>query len=106
MKARHAAVLALLGWYLITAPVSDQGAVIHSDAPLSQWEKVTVGVGGKALSFDTKDECEAKIQQEIIDTQGAASIAAPEDQQMVASALKQLQIARCISSDDPSLKGN
>ena len=54
MKPRHAAALALVGWYH-DPPATDQGAIIYQDALLSQWTK--------ALHFDSEADCEAKRKQ-------------------------------------------
>jgi hypothetical protein len=51
MKFRHAAALALVGWYLI-APNRLPNSTEHDvHAPLSQWTKL-----GK---YATKDQCES-----------------------------------------------
>jgi hypothetical protein len=49
MKARHAAALALVGWYLMLPPVISDGRT-RKDAPLSRWYIFS--------SFETKEECE------------------------------------------------
>jgi|HubBroStandDraft_4_1064222.scaffolds.fasta_scaffold496349_2 hypothetical protein len=39
MKPRHAAALALVGWYLLLPPINlDSKAVLDIDAPFSKWE--------------------------------------------------------------------
>jgi len=51
MKPRHAAALALIGWYLMAPPMDQQTHKVKLDAPLSEfmvWK-----------SFDTARECEA-----------------------------------------------
>jgi hypothetical protein len=56
MKARHAAALALVGWYLMTPPIllkcPDEGA------PLSRW---TV-----EEAFDTARECKNKLNNYML----------------------------------------
>jgi hypothetical protein len=37
MKLRHAAALALMGWYLLIPPTSRDYPMGNVDAPLSQW---------------------------------------------------------------------
>jgi hypothetical protein len=49
MKPRHAAVLALVGWYLLIPPVTKNTA--HPDAPLSKWQKFG--------TFDSVKDCES-----------------------------------------------
>ena len=57
MNLRHAAALALVGWYLMTPPLSwsSDRKVIGSDLsrPLSQWLP--------GLVFDTEAECNKEI---------------------------------------------
>ena len=54
MTLRHAAALALVGWYLMvppaTAPNGTKGAKLMTDAPLSRWF-----MHG---SFDSAKQCE------------------------------------------------
>ena len=57
MKARHAAVLALVGWYLMLPPLHFVGpanepysvAIVDSAAPLSRWLPM--------MTFETLQEC-------------------------------------------------
>lgn len=53
MKPRHAAALALVGWYLMMPPVTSDGR-IQKDAPLSRWYIFS--------NFETKEECEKARQ--------------------------------------------
>jgi len=53
MKLRHAAALALVGWYLMMPPSTSSGR-IQKDAPLSRWYIFT--------TFETKKECEKARQ--------------------------------------------
>jgi len=75
MKVRHAAALALIGWYLMAPPsslptISSQGLEIKEDAtaPLSKWKSVG--------TFLTQKECDAH----------------------------RVGAFRCVASDDPRLK--
>ncbi len=93
MKLRHAAALALAGWYLMmpTPPSKDSGywgklrALAFGSpqyAPMSQWQQLG--------TFDTAKECEAgKTTARAI----ANSIIKGDD-------------PVCIATDDPRLKGN
>jgi hypothetical protein len=56
MKPRHAAALALVGWYLMSPPIVIQGgkAKIDSDAPLSKWRTMDYD----DWAYDKKSECE------------------------------------------------
>jgi hypothetical protein len=55
-KIRHAAALALVGWYLMIPP--DSAKIPHSldsEAPLSRWITVT--------TFDTSEKCEKVLAE-------------------------------------------
>jgi len=85
MKLRHAAALALVGFYLMIPPEG------QNQAPLQQWKAVR--------SFDTAQACEdasskarmvfGQLIKEFKTTPGAR----PEDFN-----------AQCVSTDDPRLK--
>jgi hypothetical protein len=80
MKLRHAAALALVGWYLMVPPIRD-GKVI--DVPVSQWEHLD--------SFDSARECRV-AGYKYQDRQKAEKKPYPGAWE-------------CIASDDPRLKG-
>ncbi len=99
MKPRHAAALALVGWYLLMPPPSSKypGSVVDTTAPLSQWEVVP--------SYDyyfkedtshgmTAEQCE----QVRLNEQGSAKWH-PADKLMA----QQANNARCVNlpDDDP-----
>ena len=79
MNSRHAAALALLGWYLFTPPPG-------AEAPIAEWNHVG--------SFDTARECEAV-------SLGSLKKAKKEKNE---KHLKQWLNAECIASDDPRLR--
>jgi hypothetical protein len=57
MKLRHAAALALVGWYLMMPP--SDGHSIDRNAPLDKWEVYS--------GYDTAKECEeGKIDQRAL----------------------------------------
>ncbi len=100
MKRRHAAALALVGWYLMTAPVSNHGAIVDQDAPLSEWTKGQL--------FDTESACEAERRQAITDSQEAAALVPDsdvdkDDKQDATDTATQTLISRCVDSNDPAL---
>ena len=87
MNARHAAALALVGWYFIYPPRPDV-----LSAPLTQWQR------GNTVPFKSQQECDA--------FRGAAhkinrADPSPEHQ---AKAEEALRTGICVSSDDPRLK--
>jgi hypothetical protein len=49
MTLRHAAALALVGWYLMVPPLSSDGKEIDTAAKLSQWDA--------RLRFDRASDC-------------------------------------------------
>jgi hypothetical protein len=103
MKPRHAAALALVGWYLMMPPHgptkcsnpnplgwSESGNVvqcqarIESQAPFRQWKRVP-----DSQEFEHKMDCERAISNDCASSlQGDLCIAKAE----------------CIATDDPRLK--
>ena len=53
MNSRHAAALALIGWYLMLPPVNSDGRT-QKDAPLWRWYIFS--------SYETKQACEKERQ--------------------------------------------
>ena len=53
MKPRHAATLALVGWYLMVPPHDPDGQHANPKGPLSQWHILA--------SFDSADECQKRL---------------------------------------------
>jgi hypothetical protein len=90
MNPRHAAALALLGWYLMTPPLRSPGGELAPEAPLSKWRS--------PHAYDSARECE-KAKEAYVksakrgETQGA-------DQAFSGAIL----LSQCISSDDPRLQ--
>jgi len=98
MKPRHAAALALVGWYLLVPPLTS-GTVLRN-APLSQWEQVK--------SFDTADACEKNVTflGSIYDSEAVKRAAAETGKAAdLAVGKKRMDAAICISTDDSRLKG-
>ena len=98
MKPRHAATLALVGWYLLMPPSFD------STIPLSKWNRIN--------TFDSADKCrtfELTIQHEISDPAGEEKIrkeAAKAGKSWNRDlAISRSKAAQCVSTDDPRLKG-
>jgi len=105
MKPCHAAVLALVGWYLMMPPFVKVGPgprdpgrdrVPDSDAPLSKWFW--------AGSFDSVDACQRSQEKEISRTQRRNSLSPSPPAETGTNVKTALQRARCIDSDDPRLK--
>jgi hypothetical protein len=105
MNLRHAAELALVGWYLIMPPTVGLYLRLDKSAPDSRWHIVQ--------SFDTATACEGYLQEmkegpgafhgeysiaSKFETEGLKKM---HDMGIRSSALT---VARCIFSDDPRLK--
>ena len=55
MKPRHAAAVALVGWYLMVPPLTNKGTSTDTTAPPSRWRVMK--------SFASAPECEAEKNQ-------------------------------------------
>lgn len=119
MNPRHAAALALMGWYLMVPPiewshqlrdtptgVSEGGPLwpYPKTAPLSSWQMI--------MSFDTADLCEGTLSylRKQEDKKTKAAIAkCPNDQSQCYSVEEKQRFfsalwGKCIASEDPRLK--
>src|SRR5580693_7976473 len=114
MKSRHAAALALVGWYLMVPPMADQALtdlaqprLIEGAAPLSLWEI--------RRAYDTAEECE-KAEWEIrrpaiaaISKKFLANEKSLKDgsttERIRSIDIAQDTVAKCIATDDPRLIG-
>jgi hypothetical protein len=89
MKLRHAAALALVGWYLMVAPTSgkegDPESKFLFHAPLSKWRQLG--------EFDSATECNEQ-REKWVTTVLSLSSDTPEG-----------TWALCVATDDPRLKG-
>ena len=106
MKPRHAAALALVGWYLMLPPMNEKG--VYTQDSISDWDHVG--------SYDSAAECDQTARQM---QDGIAAIGdqefkersqreAAQNGKMAisrADALKRAYAAQCVASDDPRLKG-
>jgi hypothetical protein len=109
MKLRHAAALALIGWYLMMPPLDDVHNPV-SGAPLSTW------VQGR--SFDSSDDCKMTLsalrqrvanltpeQQRQLEQEGTAEYGhGPHG--TFAQFRARVELEQCIAADDARLKGN
>jgi hypothetical protein len=86
MKPRHAAALALVGWYLMTAPIENTGSFwsVKRKVPISEWSR--------GEQFDTKEHCETALTEYL---------AYPP---IPLREMKEALAAECVASDDPRLK--
>ena len=101
VKLRHAAALALVGWYLMTAPRTSDTPPLAFDlsAPLNRWK--TVG------SYDTAAECnKAKTSgpDMMMIAKAMESMNADQKKLWTLTVFNMLAAELCIASDDPRLK--
>ena len=109
MNLRHAAALALVGWYLMLPPPTPDGVTnpalrfVESDAPLSKWSI--------QRSYDTAESCEKakekakKAARQAIISEGGCF----DSDRSVRGRIKTTDEittvdALCIASDDQRLK--
>jgi hypothetical protein len=88
MKLRHAAALALVGWYLLAPPASDIGKrwlLTDDSEPLAKWKLVN--------SFDSASECRDDL---LVRLNGA--------KKTNQASTRFVESFKCIASDDPRLK--
>jgi hypothetical protein len=102
MKPRHAAALALVGWYLMVPPLrhgKPTGAdAVGPEAPLSVWQNMG--------SFDTAADCYKDLHSIRIRHEAGKDLQGdnlPAD--LKAEFLALDSDALCIATDDPRLKG-
>jgi hypothetical protein len=95
MNLRHAAALALVGWYLMLAPWEGE-RIANPDAALSEW-KIN-------YSFDSAADCEAmRIAKEDFGWQ----ILIRKDASSAERATADIFLyQKCVATDDPRLSGN
>jgi hypothetical protein len=91
MKLRHAAALALVGWYLMLPPdyVRDGTLTFRRNAPLAEWQR---GWGFRS---------EAACKEAITSASKHSGSYETFHQALVA---EKMSNGRCIASDDPKLK--
>jgi hypothetical protein len=91
MKPRHAATLALLGWYLMVPPPYGW---LSPDAPIAQWKEWQ--------AFDTATQCEAAHDKMIADGQKTVfdSHATEGDKTLAYEFIT----SQCVEADDPRLR--
>jgi len=93
MSLCHAAVLALVGWYLMVPPYNSIRTDVDPAAPISKWQNMS--------SFDTADDCQETIQgeDELIQDEDSSL----PDHRIV---VRRFRFAQCVSTDDPRLRGS
>jgi hypothetical protein len=95
MKPRHAAALALVGWYLLVPPLVNAPYKVDTEAPLA-WKVYQ--------TFDTREECD-KSRLSVRDKyEHTASAPVGSIKKGSRAFALQMTFAQCISSDDRRLK--
>ena len=98
MNIRHAAALALVGWYLMVPPRIPGTGEVNKGVPLSQWTKRRL--------FPHDEGCEAaktRLRQEALAAQTQNDAADPRrgrNPELHCVLCK----AQCVAEDDPRLK--
>ena len=106
MNIRHAAVLALVGWFLIHAPeVSDSPLRFDIDAHLAKWTVLA--------SFDSEEKCNTALDERFLKRIGfdpqtpTRKLSSQEEgirRVLLKYARQETEAERCIKADDPRLK--
>jgi hypothetical protein len=102
MKPRHAAALALVGWYLMAPPVQEKDGVQYN-APIAKWDIQHV--------FDSAAECDVAMQRwrsrakKVWDALNSKKpLPHNADLDLPLEQVNQMGACECIASDDPRLK--
>ena len=91
MKPRHAAALALVGWYLMIPPEVGYGPpTIQYQAPLTEWDR--------AQTLDSEKACREILRE-------WSTVKGPFENYAQERVADRFQRGRCIPSDDPRVKG-
>jgi len=100
MKLRHAAALALVGWYLMLPPQHGGSADFNTHAPLSEWTVLE--------KYDDTSACERGKMDQLSKWYDRASVDRPGTKEAEKDILMTIRLndSQCIASDDPRLKGN
>jgi hypothetical protein len=93
MKPRHAAALALVGWYLLYPRWNAKKATLDPGLPLYRWYQVA--------TFDSSADCEARKMKVLEDPDNHTHA---RDAKKIADQERLRHQARCVSADDPQLK--
>lgn len=86
MRFRHAAVFALVGWYLIAPSPALPPGLAYKE-PLRKWQILQ--------SFDAADDCEGSLESSFEQSRSKRAL------NMLEPAYRDYMFALCIASDDP-----
>jgi hypothetical protein len=96
MKPRHAAALALVGWYLLLPPLANAPYKVDTEAPLTSWKV--------SQTFDTREECDKSLLAEKAKYSHTATAPIGTIKKGSRAFALQMTFAQCVSSDNPLLK--
>jgi hypothetical protein len=105
MNLRHAAALALVGWYLMAPPLN-LGGIADDKAPLTSWHN--------EMSFDSARDCEegksTVLENRIDGLRKLEKIQIPYVPHAMDQSIRwtrsEFALSKCIGTDDPRLKPN
>jgi hypothetical protein len=93
MKPRHAAALALVVWYLLYPPWSEEQQGVDPSLPINRWYEVA--------TFDSSTDCEARKLKVLQEMEKQTQEPTPGK---LATMERLRHQAKCASADDPRLK--
>ena len=93
MKLRHAAALALVGWYLMVPP-SPSVYTVDTKAPISKWIDF--------VTYESARQCEDGLADFRAKANRDAFGVVPPLRPVL---ITEFRVAQCVSIDDPRLKG-
>jgi hypothetical protein len=96
MKPRHAAALALVGWYLMSAPVDPHTMKFDTAEPIKNWKLLD--------SFDSAAACEAALRDVQKRTAQSGLVLKQGNENKIFPFGLNLDADACIATDDPRLK--
>jgi hypothetical protein len=100
MKPRHAAALALVGWYLMIPHMVQTGPFTSSfggsKAPNGSWDV--------QATFGTSEACEAARTVYVADTNNNFRYRSESDPMVRRELAEEKIVAECVATDDPRLK--
>jgi hypothetical protein len=91
MKIRHAAVLAVAGWYLMVPPLDMATHKLNPDEPLAAWHNFG--------SYDHASACSSDREKQLNFWLSKGSLS--EGERLTVEGLQSYQ---CIATDDPRLR--
>jgi len=100
VSIRQVAAISIAGWFLMTAPITNQG--VDQSAPLAEWKR--------AKHFDSETECDSERRDAIRATQDQSALAPnseidQDNKRDTGVALDEAVSAQCIADNDQRISG-